>query len=153
MSINVTRHIEFEAAHMLLGYNGPCGSLHGHSYKLEVTITCPESARTHNSFGFVMDFKNLNKILKDNVPDHMFMYNKNTATDSVEGQIVSVLKNNNLNLWGFDGFPSAENMSVELALNFQSIFDTTYPELQLRVVELKLWETTDSFATWKADME
>lgn len=153
MAICVTRCIEFEAAHMLLGYNGPCGSLHGHSYKLEVTITCPESVRDCNSFGFVMDFKNLNKILKENVPDHMFMYNKNTAIDSVEGQIVSILKSNNLKVWGFDGFPSAENMSKELAFNFQLIFDTTYPELQLKVVELKLWETTNSFATWKADME
>ena len=153
MSIEVVRHIEFEAAHMLSGYDGGCGSLHGHSYKLELTITCPESVRTHNSFGFIIDFKNLNKILKDNVPDHMFMYNKNTAVDSAEGQIVSILKKNNLNVWSFSDYPSAENMSKELALNFQSVFDSTYPELQLKVTELRLWETTNSFAIWKADVE
>ena len=153
MSIEVVRHIEFEAAHMLSGYDGGCGSLHGHSYKLELTIMCPESVRTHNSFGFIMDFKNLNKILKDNVPDHMFMYNKNTAADSAEGQIVSILKKNNLNVWAFSDYPSAENMSKELALNFQSVFDSTYPELQLKVTELRLWETTNSFAIWKADVE
>ena len=153
MSIEVVRHIEFEAAHMLSGYDGGCGSLHGHSYKLELTITCPESVRTHNSFGFIIDFKNLNKILKDNVPDHMFMYNKNTAVDSAEGQIVSILKKNNLNVWAFSDYPSAENMSKELALNFQSVFDSTYPELQLKVTELRLWETTNSFAIWKADVE
>ena len=150
--IYVTRHVEFEAAHMLLGYNGGCGSLHGHSYKLELTISCPESIRNTNAYGFVMDFKNLNKILKDNVPDHMYMYNKNAPTDSVEYQIANILKTNNLRVWEFNDFPSAENMSKELAINFQSILDMDYPELKMEVVELKLWETTNSHATWKKEV-
>ena len=149
--ICVTRHIEFEAAHMLTGYNGPCGSLHGHSYKLEVTITCPESIRTQNDFGFVTDFKNLNKILKENVPDHYFMYNKNATEGSVELTIANLLKTNGLNTWEFDGYPSAENMARELALNFQKILDDTYSSMQMKVTMLKLWETTDSHATWTSD--
>lgn len=149
--IEVTRHIEFEAAHMLLGYDGGCGSIHGHSYAIELTITCPESIRSNNAFGFVTDFKNLNKILKDNVPDHMFMYNKNAPKDSVEYQVATVLKTNNLRVWEFNDYPSAENMSKELATNFQTIFDTKYPELHIKVVELKLWETTNSHATWKVE--
>lgn len=149
--ICVTRHIEFEAAHMLTGYNGPCGSLHGHSYKLEVTITCPEFIRTQNDFGFVTDFKNLNKILKENVPDHYFMYNKNATEGSVELTIANLLKANGLNTWEFDGYPSAENMARELALNFQKILDDTYSSMQMKVTMLKLWETTDSHATWTSD--
>lgn len=151
--ICVTRHIEFEAAHMLTGYNGPCGSLHGHSYKLEVTITCPESIRTQNDFGFVTDFKDLNKILKENVPDHYFMYNKNAAEGSVELTIANLLKVNGLNTWEFDGYPSAENMARELALNFQKILDDTYSSMQMKVTTLKLWETTDSHATWTLDSD
>lgn len=151
--ICVTRHIEFEAAHMLTGYNGPCGSLHGHSYKLEVTITCPESIRTQNDFGFVTDFKNLNKILKENVPDHYFMYNKNATEGSVELTIANLLKVNGLNTWEFDGYPSAENMARELALNFQKILDDTYSSMQMKVTTLKLWETTDSHATWTLDSD
>ena len=150
--IYVTRHVEFEAAHMLNGYDGGCGSLHGHSYALELTISCPEYIRETNNYGFVMDFKNLNKILKENVPDHMYMYNKNVPKDSVEYQIATILKNNNLRVWEFNDSPSAENMSKELAINFQSIFDMDYPELQMEVVELKLWETTNSHATWKKEV-
>lgn len=153
MSIEVTRHIEFEASHMLTGYNGPCGSLHGHSYALELTVTCSEAVRKNNDFGFVTDFKNLNKILKENIPDHYFMYNKNAPDNSVEKQIANVLKANNLNVWEFESYPSAENMATELAINFQHIFDTNYPELNLKVTELKLWETTNSHATWKPDKE
>lgn len=153
MAIEVTRHVEFEAAHMLSGYQGGCGSLHGHSYALELTISCPESVRTQNSFGFVMDFKNLNKILKDNIPDHMFMFNKSVNKDSVEYKIATLLKENNLNVWEFNDYPSAENMSVELANNFQTIFNTQFPELQITVTKLELWETTNSHATWTPNKE
>jgi len=148
VSIEVTRHIEFEAAHMLTGYDGPCGSLHGHSYKLEVTITCPDSVRESNDFGFVTDFKNLNKLLKENVPDHYFMYNKNAPEDSVEKQIYHILKSNNLNTWAFDGYPSAENMAKELASNFQMLLEKMYPNSFMEVTKLSLWETTNSHATW-----
>ena len=151
MAITVTRHIEFEAAHMLSGYNGGCGSLHGHSYKLELTISCPESVRTQNSFGFVMDFKNLNKILKENVPDHMFMFNGSVAKDSVEYKIATLLRQNGLNVWEFSDYPSAENMSCELAENFQTTFNTQFPELMIKVTKLSLWETTNSHATWTPD--
>ena len=72
---SVTRHVEFEAAHLLQGYNGRCGSLHGHSYALEVTVSCPEKIRSDNDFNFVMDFKKLDQILDDYIPDHCFITN------------------------------------------------------------------------------
>ena len=37
--VSVTRHEEFEAAHRLRDYDGACTNLHGHSYKIEVTVT------------------------------------------------------------------------------------------------------------------
>ena len=43
-------------------------------------------------------------------------------------------------------------MSKELANNFQSILDMDYPELKMEIVELKLWETTNSHATWKKEV-
>ncbi|MBO7212413.1 MAG: 6-carboxytetrahydropterin synthase [Methanobrevibacter sp.] len=147
--ISVCRNIEFEAAHMLEGYNGGCGSLHGHSYKISMIISCPENVRKNNDFGFVLDFKELNKVLNDNVPDHMFMYNKNNGEDTVEGQIVKILKQNNLRLWAFNNTPSAENMVKELAENFQQVFDNLYPEKDIKVDELRLWETTNSHSIWK----
>jgi len=34
----VTRRFEFDSAHRLCGYDGPCGRIHGHRYVLEVTL-------------------------------------------------------------------------------------------------------------------
>ena len=36
--ITITRHFSFDAAHYLPGHEGKCQNLHGHTYKLEVTI-------------------------------------------------------------------------------------------------------------------
>jgi 6-pyruvoyltetrahydropterin/6-carboxytetrahydropterin synthase len=59
----ITKEMTFEAAHRLLDYNGPCGNLHGHSYKVQVTV-CSDAL---DSQGFVMDFGDLkiavNKII------------------------------------------------------------------------------------------
>jgi hypothetical protein len=100
-----------------------------------------------------MDFKNLNKIIKDNVPDHYFMYNKNADNNSVEIQVVNILKANNLRVWEFNDYPSAENMSCELAHKFQTVFDTMYSDCKIIVTKLQLWETTNSEATWTPDID
>ena len=60
--MRVTRHEEFETAHLLPGYDGPCGNLHGHSYKIEVTLEGPQN----KLFDMVMDFKDLKKAMQEN---------------------------------------------------------------------------------------
>ena len=36
--IRITKKFEFEAGHALYGYDGKCKNIHGHSYKLWVTV-------------------------------------------------------------------------------------------------------------------
>ena len=36
--IRITKKFDFEAGHALFGYDGKCKNLHGHSYKLYVTV-------------------------------------------------------------------------------------------------------------------
>lgn len=50
---------DFAAAHFLTGYDGSCKELHGHTWKLEVTI----QAETLNDIGLVIDFQDLKKRL------------------------------------------------------------------------------------------
>ncbi|QDR80642.1 6-carboxytetrahydropterin synthase QueD [Sporomusa termitida] len=62
---------EFEAAHQLPDYPGKCCRLHGHNWKVEVTVYGHEL----NQLGMVMDFKELKaevgKVI-DNL-DHYFL--------------------------------------------------------------------------------
>ena len=137
----VTRHVEFEMAHLLPKYPGRCANLHGHTYKLEVTVASTKEVND-SPYGFIIDFKTLDAILKDCVPDHMFAYNQNAADDSVEWEIVEVLKKHGLALAPFKAVTSAENMIDELIETISKFL----PE-GLVIVRADLWETTNSHAT------
>lgn len=55
--IRLTKEFSFEAAHALDGYDGPCREIHGHSYRLFVTVKgCPADDDTNPKCGMVMDF-------------------------------------------------------------------------------------------------
>ncbi len=56
--ITVKDHIA--SAHQLHGYDGPCASLHGHTWHIEAVI----SGDKLNAIGLVVDFKDLKKQLK-----------------------------------------------------------------------------------------
>ena len=55
--IRLTKEFSFEAAHALEGYDGPCREIHGHSYRLFVTVKgVPERNPAHPKCGMVMGF-------------------------------------------------------------------------------------------------
>ena len=139
--VRVTREEEFEAAHLLPGYNGGCKNLHGHSYKIKVTVEGPRN----KGWGMVLDFKQLKKIIKEVVPDHKFLA---YVEDEIAMQIVSILYQNNLDYVLFDFDTTAENMVGYFAARIQDELDKLYDDV--KVVKIRLWETTNSEATWEA---
>ena len=66
MKIKLIR--SFSAAHKLPHYDGPCHTLHGHTWK---TVFLIEGAPQKN--GMVCDFKIIKKLLDENLPDHQFL--------------------------------------------------------------------------------
>lgn len=140
---SVTKHIEFEAAHMLYNYEGACRNLHGHSYKMEVEVT----GSKNNDFGFILDFKILNSVLKEVIPDHMFITNTTLPDDCPERQIASILKANGMAIREYNFAPSAENMVENFAKEIQQKLDEK--GISVEVTEVKLWETTNSHAIWR----
>jgi len=81
-NIRITKQFSFETGHALYGYDGKCKNVHGHSYRLDVTVIGqPISDSNHVKFGMVIDFTDLKKIIKEeivNVFDHATVFNKNT---------------------------------------------------------------------------
>ena len=60
--IRITKEFKFETGHALYGYDGLCKNVHGHSYKLSVTVLGSpiiDSKQTKN--GMVIDFSDLKK--------------------------------------------------------------------------------------------
>ena len=64
--IRITKEFSFETGHALYGYDGLCKNVHGHSYKLYVTVIGKPIDKSQNvKFGMVIDFADLKKIVKD----------------------------------------------------------------------------------------
>ena len=81
-TIRITKKFNFETGHALYGYDGKCKNVHGHSYKLEVTVSGkPITDASNVKFGMVIDFGDLKKIVKEEIVDlfdHATVFNKNT---------------------------------------------------------------------------
>lgn len=60
--VALTCIFSFEAAHSLEGYAGDCARLHGHSYRLEVTVKGPVQAD-----GMVIDFAVLKRLVEESI--------------------------------------------------------------------------------------
>ena len=138
--MRITRHEEFEMSHILPGYPGGCKNLHGHSYKIEVTLEGPQD---FNKWGMVLDFNFFKTIIKKVLPDHKFAYN-NLNTSPIEKDLIEVLNKYGCDIVGYPFCTTAENMSKYFGETIESILrDEGY---NLSVVEVKLWETTNSYA-------
>ncbi len=67
----ITVEESFAAGHALRGYKGKCENVHGHNYKVRVTL----EGETLDSIGLLYDFHDLRKMVRDLIQaiDHKFM--------------------------------------------------------------------------------
>ena len=91
-SIRITKQFTFEAGHALYGYDGKCKNLHGHSYKLFVTVIgSPISDPKNVKYGMVLDFGDLKKIVNEEIVDvfdHATVFNKNTPHLELANELI-----------------------------------------------------------------
>ncbi|WP_034060303.1 6-pyruvoyl trahydropterin synthase family protein [Lacinutrix jangbogonensis] len=144
-NIRITKLFSFETGHALYGYDGKCKNVHGHSYKLSVTVFGkPISDNTNVKFGMVIDFTDLKKIVKEeivNVFDHATVFNKNTP----HVELAKELKDRGHNVLLVDYQPTSEMMVIDFA---EKIKNRLPADIQLH--SLKLQETDSSYAEWYA---
>ena len=122
-AISVTKIFKFDAAHFLPEHSGKCADLHGHTYRLEVTIARKDGGliAEGSSAGMVLDFGDLKTI--------------------VQREIIEKVDHKMLN----DIFPfrtTAENMVI----HFYEVLEQQLAPLGVEVLKLRLWETQTSFA-------
>jgi len=144
-NIRITKQFNFETGHALYGYDGKCKNVHGHSYKLNVTVIGqPIQDTSHVKLGMVIDFGDLKKIVKEEIVnkfDHATVFNKNTPhldlAKELEARDHSVIL--------VDYQPTSEMMVIDFA---EKIKNRLPANIQLH--SLKLQETETSFAEWYA---
>ena len=144
-NIRITKQFSFETGHALYGYDGKCKNVHGHSYKLSVTVIGqPIEDNTNVKFGMVIDFSDLKKIVKEeivNVFDHATVFNKNTP----HVELAKELQNRGHNVLLVDYQPTSEMMVIDFASKIKSRLPNN-----IKLHALKLQETATSYAEWYA---
>ncbi len=140
--IRITKEFQFEMAHALLGYDGPCKNIHGHSYKLDVTVLGSVKENTSDSDeGMVVDFGIIKNIVKKMIVDeydHSLVLNDKMKIDKSQFEFM-----NKLIIVPYQ--PTCELMLVHFA---KMIKENLPSNIQLH--SLMLRETPTSYAEWFA---
>ncbi len=143
--IRVTKEFNFEAAHALYGYDGPCRNIHGHSYSLSVTIIGKTKHQTNNpKNGMVLDFSILKEIVKSSIIDkldHALILNAKSPHKEF-------VKKNNIfeKIVLVDYQPTCENLLIDFAKKI-----ALHLSKNIRLHHLCLRETPSSYAEWYAE--
>jgi 6-pyruvoyltetrahydropterin/6-carboxytetrahydropterin synthase len=144
-TIRITKQFSFETGHALYGYDGKCRNVHGHSYKLNVTVIGqPISDTTHVKLGMVIDFSDLKVIVKNKIVDifdHATVFNKNTP----HVELAKELADRGHNVLLVDYQPTSEMMIID----FANVIKQELPS-HIKLHSLKLQETDSSYAQWFA---
>ena len=146
-TIRVTKEFGFAAAHALYNYDGECSNIHGHSYRLFVTVKGePISAPGHPKNGMVVDFSVLKDIVNRRIVeplDHSFM----VYAESPQGDISRSLAGKGVGMKIVEcHFPPTCEM---LLADFAERIRGELPQ-GVTLEALRLYETASSYAEWFA---
>lgn len=112
----------FAAGHALRNYKGKCENVHGHNYRVEVTV----AGETLSEAGLLVDFVELRAAI-------------HALADRLDHQFLNQIE-------PFDRInPSAEN----LAKYFSEGIALQLRQQNLRIKAVKVWETDTSSATYR----
>jgi|TARA_B110000305_G_scaffold216710_1_gene255463 6-pyruvoyltetrahydropterin/6-carboxytetrahydropterin synthase len=143
--IRITKQFNFETGHALYGYDGKCKNVHGHSYKLSVTVIGTPISETNNvKYGMVIDFKDLKDIVESEIVDvfdHATVFNKNTP----HLELAQELQTRGHDVILVDYQPTSEMMIID----FSKKIKERLPD-NIALHSLKLRETGTSHAEWYA---
>ncbi len=177
--LSVTKIFRFEMAHALPDYDGPCAHLHGHSYRLEVTLstgatqvptrretadgeaagigagplraaeTGRPGAAAGSTEGMVMDFSQLKRMVEDTIIAQVD--HALVLDERMEPTLIAALRKINTKLVLTPFTPTSENMLLWFA---QTLADAIagrpeWTARRLRLQKLRLYETATSFAEWE----
>ncbi|MDR2894199.1 MAG: 6-carboxytetrahydropterin synthase [Alistipes sp.] len=139
--IQVTKEFSFEMAHALEGHDGACSRIHGHSYRLWVTVTGEPSVDAFSpKQGMVVDFGDLKRIVGEAIVsrfDHAFVVRRTPANSALVDAMAAHYEGVRVVEWQ----PTSEN----LVAHFAELLRPALPA-GVKLRSLKLSETASSYA-------
>ena len=143
MVVRITKEFKFEMAHALYGYDGVCANIHGHSYRLWVTVKGEvKNENGHTKDGMLIDFTDLKSIVKPEIVDkydHSLVLNANSPHADLDLSAFN-------KVYYLNYQPTSEN----LVLDFANFIQKQLPD-GVDLLKLVLSETVSSFAEWNKE--
>jgi 6-pyruvoyltetrahydropterin/6-carboxytetrahydropterin synthase len=148
MQITVTKEFEFDAAHHLTKYYGKCERVHGHTYKLLVTVS-----GNLGKNDMILDFIILKRVVKKHVLNHLDHHDLNQLFENPTTELVAI--------WIWNKLENLEellkeelndpNLDTEIKqyLQTQDSIDKSSENVKITLEEVKLYESKTSFVTIK----
>ena len=143
-TVELTRKFTFEAAHALEGYDGLCRQIHGHSYKLYVTVAGTPSADPRDpKLGMVIDFSDLKRLVNEAVVDRLD-HALAVRAGAYAPDLLAAMKGQWSRIVELPYQPTCENMVMDFA-------ETIAKKLPagVKLTKVKLYETENSYATYR----
>ena len=144
--IRLTKEFSFESAHALEGYAGACREIHGHSYRMFVTVAGrPSEDAGASDCGMVMDFGELKRIVTEQVVarmDHAFVLRRSEANERLAAELRGRFER--IEMVGYQ--PTCENLLADFAARIGGSLPAG-----VKLYSLRLHETATSYAEWFAE--
>jgi 6-pyruvoyltetrahydropterin/6-carboxytetrahydropterin synthase len=137
-TIRITKEFGFEMAHALDFHQGKCKNIHGHSYKLSVTLKGKPKHDSSSENGMIIDFYDLKILINQSIVDifdHALVLHK----DSPYAQLIQ----QDLKLILVDYQPTCELMLLDFVQRIKKVLPKN-----IQLHHLTLRETATSFAEW-----
>ena len=140
--VRITKKFRYEGAHTLIGYDGKCRHLHGHSYLMDVTVKGHPSTRSDDpKKGMILDFKLLKSLVERTLIDRF-----DHALVLPEGApLADEIRAAYDNVISLPFQPTSENMVTYFAEELMKVF----PE-GIELFSIRLYETESSYVEWFA---
>jgi len=135
----ITKILTFDSAHRLMNHKGKCKNLHGHTYKLEVSLTSNKLTPD----GMVVDFTILKNLVQKWVDDNL---DHSTILNKDDRKVIEFCQKMGFRSYLINGEPTAENMTQVIYDQIKRVLDANKDVLldDLKISYIKLWETSTS---------
>ena len=144
--VTVCKEVTFDCAHMLSGHEALCKNLHGHTYKVQVSVT-NEQRVEGPSVDMVIDFKHLKDAITKSIMDkfdHAIIFSSHKFRNEAEEDLFEWACKHNMRLFEMPRRTTAEDMSLFFReLIMQELTSIGYIPINISV---RVYETPTSFA-------
>lgn len=144
--MHITKILERDMGHRLLDHSSKCHNLHGHRYKVEITLSGDILDQVGNSAnGMVVDFTDIKDIAKtriDTTLDHGYMFQQGDPIGAAVQQL-------ELKSIPVEFPPTAEHISIYVFQHLQTLYQKKFGT-SITLSCIKLWETPNSYVVYQA---